>query len=197
LFSLSTTSHPSISRPAFEAREHEIERFVLRPRCFSRALCLWPWRTASVVPMIAGQAAIAVRIPSTMANKFELQATKRRFKNLILHKPVPGSEAQRGLQTLASVSMRLLPGVYAAPLSNRLKPDYWPLSRLVSSFTAVASGRYAVIVPSVFCTLGGHIRRVHPTYYSTPLNTPGFNSQVTPYRPPRLPRIETRDQIAL
>jgi hypothetical protein len=41
-------------------------RFVLRPRCFSLALCLWPCWTASTVPMMAGQAAIAVRMPKTM-----------------------------------------------------------------------------------------------------------------------------------
>jgi hypothetical protein len=66
LFSLRTTSHPSISRPAFVAREHATARFVFNPRCFSRAFCLWPWRTASVVPIMAGHAAIAVRIPSTI-----------------------------------------------------------------------------------------------------------------------------------
>jgi hypothetical protein len=79
LFSLSTTSHPSISRPALEACEHETERFVLSPRCFSRALCLWPWRTASVVPMIAGQAAMAVRIPSTIADDYDKLMLKQRI----------------------------------------------------------------------------------------------------------------------
>lgn len=34
-------------------------RLVLRPRCSSREFCRWPCRTASVVPIIAGHAAIA------------------------------------------------------------------------------------------------------------------------------------------
>lgn len=37
-------------------------RLVLRPRCSSREFCRWPCRTASVVPIIAGHAAIAAGV---------------------------------------------------------------------------------------------------------------------------------------
>lgn len=37
-------------------------RLVLRPRCSSRSFCRWPCRTASVVPIIAGHAAIAAGV---------------------------------------------------------------------------------------------------------------------------------------
>lgn len=40
----------------------ETVRLVLRPRCSSREFCRWPCRTASVVPIIAGHAAIAAGV---------------------------------------------------------------------------------------------------------------------------------------
>ena len=66
LWSFNTTMPPSIWALKDDFLAHRATRFVLVPRCFSRAFCAWPCRTASVVPMMAGQAAMDVRIPSTM-----------------------------------------------------------------------------------------------------------------------------------
>lgn len=41
-------------------------RLVFRPRCCSRALAFCPCWIASVVPMMAGQAAMAVKRPNTI-----------------------------------------------------------------------------------------------------------------------------------
>lgn len=45
-------------------------RFILRPLCLSFALCRWPCITVSLIPMIAGQAAVAVRSPRTIVIMF-------------------------------------------------------------------------------------------------------------------------------
>jgi hypothetical protein len=60
--------HPSMYLPAFEVLAQEMMRFDFTPLCFSFAFVLCPWRTASVVPTIAGQAAIAVSSPRTMVS---------------------------------------------------------------------------------------------------------------------------------
>lgn len=99
---LSTTWQPLISLPARVRVEQFTTRFVLRPRCFSRAFCLWPCRTASVVPMMAGQAAytedtrqrmlkrfrsralaMAVKIPSTMLSHAKDTRSHRVLKQLV------------------------------------------------------------------------------------------------------------------
>lgn len=52
-------------------------RLCFRPRCSSRAFSRWPWRTASVVPMMAGQAATAVKMPNTMFNSYGMWRKER------------------------------------------------------------------------------------------------------------------------
>jgi hypothetical protein len=68
--SLRTTVPLCISRAFRDGSEQDTERFAFRLLCFSRAFCFWPDRTASVVPMMAGQAAMDVRIPSTMLKSY-------------------------------------------------------------------------------------------------------------------------------
>ena len=66
-------------------------RFDFFPRCASRLFCVWPCRTASVVPMIAGHAAIDVIIPRTIlkeelsSNSYkERRSRARRYGVLLL-----------------------------------------------------------------------------------------------------------------
>ena len=66
LWSFNTTMPPFICRLCDEFFVHVATRCVFWPRCCSLLFCAWPWRTASVVPMMAGHAAMAVRIPRTM-----------------------------------------------------------------------------------------------------------------------------------
>lgn len=66
LFWCRTTTPPSIAELCDDFLGQDTIRLDFWPRCFSFALFLCPWRTASVVPMIAGQAAIAVKRPSTI-----------------------------------------------------------------------------------------------------------------------------------
>lgn len=66
LFWCKTTTPPSIIKPCDDFLGQDTIRLDFWPRCFSFALFLCPWRTASVVPMIAGQAAIAVKSPNTI-----------------------------------------------------------------------------------------------------------------------------------
>lgn len=51
--------------------EQVTRRFDFLPRCDCFLFWDWPCRTASVVPMMAGHAAIDVMIPSTMINEVE------------------------------------------------------------------------------------------------------------------------------
>jgi hypothetical protein len=69
-------SHNTTAHPLTSLLEHETTRFVFAPRCCSLALLRWPWRTASVVPMMAGQAAIAVMIPKTISKIGEEDACR-------------------------------------------------------------------------------------------------------------------------
>ncbi len=61
-----TTELPLICALCDDFLGQETMRFDFRPRCLSLAFFLCPWRTASVVPIIAGQAAIAVKSPNTI-----------------------------------------------------------------------------------------------------------------------------------
>lgn len=60
---------PFISRALLDGSKQETCIFDFRPLCDCLAFCRWPCRTASVVPMIDGQAAIDVRMPKTIADK--------------------------------------------------------------------------------------------------------------------------------
>ena len=62
----STTIPPLICALFDDLLEHDAMRLAFWPRCLSFALFLCPCRTASVVPMMAGHAAIEVRIPKTI-----------------------------------------------------------------------------------------------------------------------------------
>lgn len=70
LWFFSTTMPPLICALCDDVFTHDATRFVFCPRCFSLAFLFCPERTASVVPMMAGHAAIAVRSPKTMMASF-------------------------------------------------------------------------------------------------------------------------------
>jgi hypothetical protein len=148
LFSLSTTSHPSISRPPLVAREHTTERLVFSPRCFSLAFCLWPWRTASVVPIIAGQAAIAVKMPSTIVvDTNECEET--------LKVVVPGSRHINLL--LARRPDRDLESGCRSRWGHSTAPHHWSQGnhneqpkQVVLESTGGVTGFHAVIVPRIW-----------------------------------------------
>lgn len=64
-----TTVPPWISRALRDGSLHVTSRFAFRLRCFSRVFCFWPWWTASVVPMMAGHAAMDVMIPKGIVKR--------------------------------------------------------------------------------------------------------------------------------
>ena len=70
LWFFSTTMPPLIWALCDEFFTHVATRLVFCPRCFSFAFLFCPERTASVVPMMAGHAAIAVKSPKTMMDGF-------------------------------------------------------------------------------------------------------------------------------
>ena len=70
LWFFSTTIPPLICALCDELFTQVATRFVFCPRCFSFAFLFCPERTASVVPMMAGHAAIAVKSPKTMMAPF-------------------------------------------------------------------------------------------------------------------------------
>lgn len=66
LLFLKTTVPPWISRAFRDGSLHVTSRFAFRLLCCSREFCFLPCWTASVVPMMAGQAAMEVIIPRGM-----------------------------------------------------------------------------------------------------------------------------------
>ena len=66
LLFLKTTVPPWISLAFREGSLHVTSKFAFRLLCCSREFCFLPCCTASVVPMMAGQAAMEVMIPRGM-----------------------------------------------------------------------------------------------------------------------------------
>lgn len=86
LWFFSTTMPPLICALCDEVLTHDATRLVFCPRCFSFAFLFCPERTASVVPMMAGHAAIAVKSPRTIMALFHqrLELSSMRV-NMIMH----------------------------------------------------------------------------------------------------------------